>query len=300
MSKRFSVLRSLDERVVAQEACVRAAQQVGIALSTAWLAPHVPYLRFQLEHSQGITCGWIRANTWAEARCPVLAGIAWTALDDSEMQQFVAATPDPLQFASHPALGRVRVLFLDLQVPTTARLMACLSSHEGDVLIDEATWCLTGAKTRRLADLPVVLELQVATIAIRMGLLRRVRRGDALLCTLADGTGRIGGRTIFHFQVNGEHAIVIDWPETHVVESHDEPSDGVDLGDIELDVSVVLMRKQCTVNELGGLEPGSCIAIGEDAYRRVELHVSGRRIAMGELVQLGDRLAVQIERTWLA
>lgn len=66
------------------------------------------------------------------------------------------------------------------------------------------------------------------------------------------------------------------------------------LQDLDVSLIAVVGEGKITVRELLGLTAGSVIALDTPLDGRVELHLNGRKIAVGELVAVDDKFGVRI------
>jgi flagellar motor switch protein FliN/FliY len=66
------------------------------------------------------------------------------------------------------------------------------------------------------------------------------------------------------------------------------------LGDIPVDVVIELGRRRMVLKELAGLEADDIVELDQPMDRPLDLVVGGRVLARGELVMVGDRVALRI------
>lgn len=72
----------------------------------------------------------------------------------------------------------------------------------------------------------------------------------------------------------------------------DEVSDVI--MDIAVELSVELGRTQMQVREVMGLAPGTVVQLEKKAEEPVELYVSGKLVARGEVVVVNEALGIKI------
>lgn len=68
------------------------------------------------------------------------------------------------------------------------------------------------------------------------------------------------------------------------------------LQDLDVNLVAVIGEGHMTVRELLGLTADSVIALDTPLDGRVELHLNGRKIAVGELVAVDDKFGVRISQ----
>jgi type III secretion system YscQ/HrcQ family protein len=163
----------------------------------------------------------------------------------------------------------------------------------------------------RRDPIPVLLTLQLGTLRLSVSELRELAVGDALrpfprIPHPQDGIGLIlcdrGGRVRIGARAVGEE-LILENAVTGIAQPQDRAEDadaprlvGADrLDDVECEVSFELGVLRLTVAELARLRPGSVIRLGARVRESpVRVVVSGKLMARGELVVLGDELVVVI------
>jgi flagellar motor switch protein FliN/FliY len=70
--------------------------------------------------------------------------------------------------------------------------------------------------------------------------------------------------------------------------------DSAFLGEIPVEVVVELGRLRMVLRELAALDEDDVIELDQPVDRPLELVVGGKRLARGELVMVGDRVALRI------
>jgi len=163
----------------------------------------------------------------------------------------------------------------------------------------------------RRDPIPVLLTLQLGTLSLSVAELRELAVGDALrpfprIPHPQEGLGLVlcdrGGRVRISARAVGEELILenavtgIAQPQERVEDAASPGLVGADrLDDVECEVSFELGVLRLTVAELARLRPGSVIRLGARVRESpVRVVVSGKLMARGELVVLGDELVVVI------
>ena len=71
-----------------------------------------------------------------------------------------------------------------------------------------------------------------------------------------------------------------------------------DLGKVSVKLEFVLDERTITLAELNNLMSGSVLTLGRDAIMGVEIRIAGRKIAIGELIQMDERLGVELREVY--
>ncbi|MEC7947185.1 MAG: FliM/FliN family flagellar motor switch protein [Myxococcota bacterium] len=66
------------------------------------------------------------------------------------------------------------------------------------------------------------------------------------------------------------------------------------LGDIPVDVVIELGRRRMVLKELAALEPDDIVELDQPMDRPLDLVVGGKVLARGELVMVGERVALRV------
>lgn len=66
------------------------------------------------------------------------------------------------------------------------------------------------------------------------------------------------------------------------------------LGDIPVDVVIELGRRRMALRDLASLEPDDIVELDQPMDRPLDLVVGGKVLARGELVMVGERVALRV------
>ena len=169
------------------------------------------------------------------------------------------------------------------------------------------------------AQLPIPLSYEIGETTIGATEWRKAKVGDCLLldrCTLdlenGKGTAILASNAtpLFDIRIKGTEAKILDYAMTQKEDvMTDElppiPEDTQELppepeaqplpaGQIPLTVTVEVDRFQMPLEKVAELKPGNVLELGKSAESGVHLTVSGKRVATGELVRLGEAMGVKI------
>ena len=135
--------------------------------------------------------------------------------------------------------------------------------------------------------------------------------GDIVLIDNIDSSLIIGEKKWMRYQwQEGENTVVLDEKlPTNEVEKEasiddidtntatQENGDLKSIGTIPITLSFLLASKVLSIEEIEKLAPGQQIILPDNASRQITLVVNGVAIAQGELIKVGERLAVEIQRS---
>ncbi|WP_165488538.1 MULTISPECIES: FliM/FliN family flagellar motor switch protein [Dyella] len=294
-------LRRIDTAMLERQRALERARAAGVCACWDELDPAVWYVRCRLHSSSGRATAWIRLADWAAFLWPSLADIAWDALSVEDARDLLGADTHRLCLALGGA-AQPRLDYVERAPASDAMDVLRINSVAGDVWIDRLDWLQPASLPLRIGrSLPLEVTWELARLRVSARLLERMRVGDVLLCQSLTYTAYVEGTPVFRYSLQ-EHIVTIETSAQTVgtVALPDIPlNEMVELKDLPVDVSVVLCRKAYTLEELAGWGEGASIVLPQDVHCDVELVVNGRCMAHGELVQVGDRLAVQIHRSRL-
>jgi type III secretion system YscQ/HrcQ family protein len=137
-----------------------------------------------------------------------------------------------------------------------------------------------------------------------IGSLSKIEIGDVLLIDNTVFRVSCSGRALFTYTLN-QGSIMIE-EQIQIEDQHFMQQDAryteqpINLDDIPVELSFVLMEKSIPFSELKTFAPGEVIALPQEQVMRVEIRANQRSIGRGELVQLTNgQLAVEIRQLLL-
>ncbi|KVT54024.1 hypothetical protein WK55_22075 [Burkholderia ubonensis] len=267
-------------------------------------------IRFEATAAGRCYVGWADAIDLARQAYPSLSDVAWQAMarqyllglmnEDGAMRRAVVSPPggwsrircvgigiDDAGDIARPALridapGRVPASFVEL--PDLAASWDC---------------------TKRVPQLPITLRFVLGSTRISVSALQALRDGDAVLIQDSAFNVTAGGRQLCAYSIEGnnimldeqEYGAQASASETNCGQRDARASDGqpFDMAALPVKLECVLQHTDLTVADVAQLHAGAILPLEPDAERRVTLYANGRYLARGELIQVGDRLAVEIQ-----
>ncbi|MFQ6547740.1 type III secretion system cytoplasmic ring protein SctQ [Aestuariibius sp. 2305UL40-4] len=215
----------------------------------------------------------------------------------------------PISFARAPAVPRFVETGLVLSF---GRLISplWLDQRAAELLVR-----LYQPQRRMQPDLLVPLSIQSGSARLAVGQIQALRPGDILLpddpqISLSHATLQLGNNLTAMVALRDGQAILEEEPKPMTTAPEIEPGMNLDsdtsdcaadnsaggadpLAELTLDVRIELARLTLSLDALSEVGPGHVIPL-DNPIARVRVLVAGRPIATGELVQVGERLGVQI------
>ena len=209
-----------------------------------------------------------------------------------------------LGLAEEASLPETDALCVDIQLSLEKR------SCWGRLVIPpelQKNWCAhfasnTVSLLQNAPGLELSLSVQMGTFSLtkrewqsfKKGDVAPLRRGDTHHAALMLGT-----LPLFQAKIKQHKLHLLEDPFTHeeTMEKHpenvDEPKP-VSLKELPLNITIELAQLKMTLEKLLQLEPGNVIDVPIDTNQPVRLTVNGQLIGHGELVHVGEALAIRL------
>lgn len=156
-----------------------------------------------------------------------------------------------------------------------------------------------------------IAQYQFGKSTMSFSLLKTLSLGDIVLIDSVDFSLIIGEKKWMRYQwQEGENAVILDEKlfanETEREESVEDTEitlqKNIELKAIQsipVTLSFLLANKTMLLEQIEELSPGQQITLPDNALRHITLIANGVAIAQGELIKVGERLAVEIQRAYL-
>jgi type III secretion protein Q len=314
-------LRKVDAAAVALQHAAAGWRNRGAAIhfhsaGTAALQADARYIAFHAGDAGNPQGGWnglIRCEEWLANVAPALAALATTDGGVEHARQLFAVTPQPLttDFPYHTITVTGIVPGTDLQhMP-----LAALSAPEATVWLQALPLLPHSLQPEQdaaaaAANAPIYgiganLQFLLGYSRLSSGTLSRVGPGDVLLVTDHALRMRCSGLVLGWYSITDEGIIVDELleetyeqiAEAAVHADPEESGDNAAQGGIEripVMLEFVLQQNKITIGELGQLHAGQVIDLAPDAEKSVLVLANGAVLGRGELIQLEDRLGVEM------
>lgn len=153
-----------------------------------------------------------------------------------------------------------------------------------------------------------IAQFQLGNSKMSVSLLKTLSVGDIVLIDSIDFSLIISEKKWMRYQWHeGENAVVLDEElqtnereKEEDVDTNTEKQENCDLKSIDtipITLPFLLASKVLPIEEIEKLAPGQQIILPDNASRHITLVVNGVAIAQGELIKVGERLAVEIQRS---
>lgn len=253
---------------------------------------------------------------WLAQTAPELAAMAASACDDRQIMALFNAMPRPLTFADG-ALDYRRLQAQESLAPIEGRdaPMPRVSAREC------ALWIKAIAPRRamppmqgghRLRGVPLTLAFILGVSRLPAAIAGEVAVGDIVLITTRTRRVTCQGKRMGHF-CQQEEMIMIDENHEEVqdegheggydeyrqpMDDHQPSMDSAPLPEamaaLPLNVEFILQRRFLSIGEVQAFFAGKVLGLDPACEQNIELRSNGHLLARGELVQLEDRLGVEI------
>jgi len=268
-------------------------QREGHPVRLSHPSPETRYIAFWAQGCHGIWQGMIGAREWVQAVAPQWSQWLHQEGAGQEILELFAAVSRPIEIA--PDLLGYQRLFEFRLIQGDALQGACLpciSTPQSEL------WVMEGPRQRKAPSRPLQAWLQAAPQVLRIVLgnselarlpSRQLARGDVLV--IAQQTRQLFMADLcigqFTFAKQGLH-MKLTPPDTP------SPSAPCVLSELPVKLEFVLGELTLNMATLNEFIERQVLPLEATAANHVEVRVGGKCIAIGELVQLGDRLGVEL------
>ena len=285
------------------------------------------YIAFRASGASGPGGDWqglIAMDDWVFSVAPSLARLAAAQNHDEQLLKLFAATPQALALPDVLAYSTLHVerLVDGAELPDVA--LPCMTTAQGRVWLQTVPeMAAPGVATVMpgVEDFPLLLEFELGSSSISTSLLSRLAAGDALFVSRVTPRIASQGMTVGRYVWTKEGVIVDQLQENSDDElfaedgalsnqmrdevgdnAGGEAGDGVgnvsqrSLARLPVRLEFTLGKKLITVGELSQLTVGQLLELAPGAEKRIVVSANGVLLGHGELIQLDDRLAVEINQ----
>lgn len=297
----YRQLRSVSRAEMTWRQLLAGWRSHGIAAELA--APAHVGRRMDIIADNGAWRAWIDPWEWLSQQLPELAAMASAACDMAKIADLFNALPQPLTFA-HDGLPYRKLQAVETApgAHETCTLSPRLAAAECTVwLTDMAEYGAMPPQTtgRFLAGIGLPVEWIIGNSSLPAVLAAQLAIGDVLLINDATGRVRCQQTMIGAFWQNEEMIMMNEaYPDDDI--TPESPVNPFELAipnvlmPVPLKVEFILQRRHLTIGELQQLYAGKVLEMDPSGEKNIEIRANGHLIAKGELVQLEDRLGVEI------
>ncbi|KVD73622.1 type III secretion system protein [Burkholderia sp. ABCPW 14] len=312
MSARYTLLRRVAPAELPLYRSAQTLRAAGEHAALRTIAPPPGYAALRATWRSVEHEGWIDVDDLMRRRYPALGALAWRAFDKRYALDLLSGQDAAAELPAPPG-GWAHVRLVDLvERELPAEPLLCFDAPGRARALfrafpDEAP------ATRAVADVgavPLVMRFAIGTARLPLALLPAVALGDVLLVRAPRNVVRIGAHALCEFCWEGEN-IMLNEPlsEDAIDDLHDErataeaPQDApprtFDIDALPVTLEFVLQDERVTVAQLASCHPGLVLPL-RGAPGEVTIRANGRPFGCGELIQVGEQLAVEVKALWLA
>ncbi|MDC5886294.1 type III secretion system cytoplasmic ring protein SctQ [Proteus mirabilis] len=187
-------------------------------------------------------------------------------------------------------------------VQKIARTALWVSSSLGALFITDASG-LSLASPERCAAVPIIVDFVLGITRLSISLLNSIAVGDILLIERMVNLLTVGDTVLLKFAEYSRENVMMEnisvsdelFVEESCVEEMSSTKPAFDVKKLNVDVRFILHKRMMSIEELSALQAGSLVSLPENTELNVILEVNGYVFARGELVQVGNRLGVEIQ-----
>lgn len=252
--------------------------------------------------------GWINIDHLMRRRYPALDGMAWRALDKSYALDLLSKE-DLARELPAPKGGWTHVRLVELvERELPAERLLCFDAPGCVYALFRGFPEAPAINTvPDLGTVPLTLCFSVGTTCLPLSLLATVSSGDVLLICNPRNVVLVGAQGLCEFIWDGENIMLNEQlAEGALVGLQNESSVDTasratplpfDIAALPITVEFVLWEERVTVTQLAGYHAGMVMPLrsGPD---EVMIRANGQPFGRGELIQVGDRLAVEVKDLW--
>ncbi|WGO83852.1 FliM/FliN family flagellar motor switch protein [Arsenophonus apicola] len=224
----------------------------------------------------------------------MLAPLPWLAIPASYLIELLQ---EQLTTISIPQLGefQIQVTQFDcLQQPIEAIRIA---SSLGQILIVDANGSAP-LKENDYANLPLQVRFSIGYSRLKQQLFCTLQTGDILLLQQSQTYLSVETIPLFHYTWQPQGNIMLAQPIVTDQDDHNASSESspaiFDLNQLSLKVNFILQRQTFSLNTIKSWQSGTQLMLNSDAHCAITLEINGQTFAKGELIQVGEQLAVEL------
>lgn len=224
----------------------------------------------------------------------MLAPLPWLSIPASYLIELLQ---EQLTTISIPQLGEFQIQvtqFACLQEPIDA---IRITSSLGLILIVDANG-IAPLKENGYANLPLQVRFSIGYSRLKQQLFRTLQTGDILLLQQSQTSLSVETLPLFHYTWQPKGNIMLEQPIVSDQDDQNASSESsatiFDLNQLPLKVDFILQRQTFSLNTIKSWQSGTQLILNSDAHCAIALEINGQPFAKGELIQVGEQLAVEL------
>ncbi|VVO48416.1 FliM/FliN family flagellar motor switch protein [Pseudomonas fluorescens] len=290
--KRDLVLRRISEAEYERHRTLAHWRRNGHEVQLARPVKAMRYLSFWAQGAQGLWQGIIQPQQWLVNVLPQLPELLSGNVTDDDVLDLFSAAVRPVEINEElldynrlfefSLVQSAEVADIDLPVIPTVQCSLLLLVAPG---IPKRPAVVQPWVER----MPLKLRCLLGTTTLTANQLMYLAPGDVLCIAIQTNVAILSDRCVGSFTVNNEGiSMQYDTDSTH-------PSlQGSPIAEVSVKLEFVLEERTVNLLELNEMVGGQVIPLESDAIRKVEVRAGGQAIAIGELIQMDERLGVEL------
>ncbi|AOJ73538.1 MULTISPECIES: type III secretion system cytoplasmic ring protein SctQ [Burkholderia] len=310
MSARYLSLRCVETTQLPLYQSARALSAVGHHAALRVIAPPCGYAVLRAFWKGMEYEGWVDIDDLMRRHYPALATLAWRALDKHYALALLGGRDAATDLPAPPG-GWEHVRLVDLvERELHAEPLLCFDAVDGvrsmfRTFPDAAP---AGRAVVDMAKLPVVMCFVIGVSRLPHALLSAIVPGDVLLVCEPRNVVRIGAKSLCEFRWKGEEIMLdeqiventfddVDEERIEVDALADAPPKSFEIDALPVTLEFSLPGERMTVAQLAGCHAGTVLPL-RGTSRDVTIRANGQPLGQGELIQVGEQLAVEVKTLW--
>lgn len=308
---RIFTLRTVDRAVAQTKMAFGSWKAQGRDVIYRRFNPQATYIVFEACNAKGQWQGAIDAQDWLAYFSPSLAALALSGMDAQQILALFTATPQPFSLN----IADLSYDSIHVQGVRTGEQLTTdpfIWFRAADTYI--ALLSLPKLDSKQVSDkwfdatssLPLPLQFELGRSIVNLAMLSQVSVGDVLLITEEIPRVKTCGVILGRYLLT-EEGITMENIDDEFDDAYDDEeetssfsrSEAIDskpaaLSRVPIKLEFILQEKTLTVAELGQFYQGQLLAFDPASEANIIIRANGVLLAKGELVQLEDRLGVEI------
>ncbi|EDT05160.1 type III secretion system apparatus protein YscQ/HrcQ [Burkholderia ambifaria IOP40-10] len=295
-------LRRLEAHVLPWLHCANMWRACGYTVTLHAPGMRCGEVRFEAEVAGRRYVGWADLAELVGRAYPQWSDVAWQSVKPRHLLELMNADDAVRRALVAPPTGWSRVTCTHVADAKTL----------GDPVLHVAADGRASASFAALPDLPHVIDVAGAThvmelplptrgvlgcTTLSMSAFKRLRCGDAVLIETISPEMRVGEQQLCEISIEGNTMTMHEQASEMRGDSQPGMMDGqafqVDALPVKLEFA--FRQRELTVADVARLHPGAVLPLDAGAEHEVKIYANGRYLALGELIQVGERLAVEIQ-----
>lgn len=254
------------------------------------------YISFWAQGSQGLWQGIIQPRQWLANVLPQLSELLSGNVTDDDVLALFSAAVRPVEINEElldynrlfefSLVQSSELANFDLPVIPTAQCPLLL-------LVAPGKPCRLPFVQPWLERMPLILRCSLGTSALTLSQLKSLAPGDVLCIAIQINVFVLADRCIGSFTINKEGLSMrydTDSTQSLLLASP--------LEEVSVKLEFVLEERTVSLLELNEFMSGAVLDLEADAIRKVEVRAGGQAIAIGELIQMDERLGVELHEVY--